>query len=152
MNIETGLWICHACGRSGDLIQIERELTGADFKSALAEVCRIVGRETAAGGGGGRSHPSIVAEYGYTDEGGHLLYQTVRYDPKAFKQRRPGSNGEWLWNLNGVRLVLYRLPELIKRASETVFVCEGEKDVHAMEKLGLLATCNPMGAGTCGDD
>jgi len=43
--------------------------------------------------------------------------------------------------------VLYRLPELLKRDTETIFVCEGEKDVHSLEALGLLATCNAMGAG-----
>jgi putative DNA primase/helicase len=68
----------------------------------------------------------------------------VRYDPKDFKQRRPDGNGRWVWSLKGVRLVLYRLPELLRRANETVFICEGEKDVHALESLGLLATCNPL--------
>jgi len=75
------------------------------------------------------------------------LYQSVRYDPKDFKQRKPDGNGGWAWNISGVRLVLYRLSELLKRESETVFVCEGEKDVHTLEAFGLLATCNAMGAG-----
>jgi 5S rRNA maturation endonuclease (ribonuclease M5) len=37
------------------------------------------------------------------------------------------------------------LPKL-KDAGQ-VFVVEGERDVHAIEKLGLIGTCNPMGAG-----
>jgi DNA primase len=56
-------------------------------------------------------------------------------------------NGGWVWNLKGVRLVLFRLAELTKRAGETVFLCEGEKDVLALEAIGFLSTCNPMGAG-----
>jgi DNA primase len=28
-----------------------------------------------------------------------------------------------------------------------VYVVEGEKDVHALESLGAVATCSPMGAG-----
>ena len=146
INAANGLWTCHACNRSGDLIQLERELTGTDFKTALAEVLRLVGRTETANGHPPR-RPSIVAEYDYTDETGRILYQTVRYDPKSFKQRRPNGKGGWFWNLKGVRLVLYRLPELIKRATDTVFIVEGEKDVHALESIGLLATCNPMGAG-----
>lgn len=35
---------------------------------------------------------------------------------------------------------LYRLPELIERASETIWFCEGESCVEAMENYGLLAT------------
>ena len=32
-------------------------------------------------------------------------------------------------------------------AADTVFVVEGEKDVHTLESFGLVATSNPMGAG-----
>ena len=28
-----------------------------------------------------------------------------------------------------------------------VYIVEGEKDVHAIEAAGAVATCNPMGAG-----
>ena len=41
----TGRWYCHSvCGRGGDIIDLEMALTGADFKTAKAEVFRIVGR------------------------------------------------------------------------------------------------------------
>ena len=96
--------------------------------------------------------PRIVAAYDYTDEKGLLLYQTVRFDPKDFKQRQPDGKNGWIWNLKGVRLVLYRLPELLNRKAETVFICEGEKDADALASLGLLATCNPMGAGKWRDE
>jgi hypothetical protein len=65
-------------------------------------------------------------------------------EPKRFWQRRPDGNGGWIKDLKGVRLVLYRLPELLKRRAESVYICEGEKDVHTLESFGLLATCNPM--------
>ena len=32
-------------------------------------------------------------------------------------------------------------------AGETIYVVEGETDVHSLQALGLTATCNPMGAG-----
>ena len=148
INVENGLWTCHACSRSGDLLQLERELSGTNFETAIGEVFRIVGRPDRSLGSQHHSkRPSIAAEYDYADEAGRLLYQTVRYQPKGFKQRRPSTNGGWIWNLEDVRLVLYRLPELLRRVHETVFVCEGERDVQAIEALGLLATCNPMGAG-----
>ena len=50
-----------------------------------------------------------------------------------------------MWNVKGVRQVPYRLPVVLK--SKTIYVVEGEKDVHSLEKLGLVATCNAGGAG-----
>jgi len=98
---------------------------------------------------GTTGHETIVATYDYLDERGTLLYQVVRLAPKGFRQRRPGSNGRWVWNLKGTRRVLYRLPAVVAAISrgETIWVAEGEKDVHALEQAGVTATCNPMGAG-----
>jgi hypothetical protein len=95
-----------------------------------------------------RSESRIVATYDYHDETGNLLYQVVRFEPKNFRQRRPDRRGGWLWNLKGVRRVLYRLPELLAADPATwVFCVEGEKDVDNLVALGLLATCNAGGAG-----
>lgn len=89
----------------------------------------------------------IVATYDYRDEDGALLYQCVRYEPKDFRQRRPDGNGGWIWNIKGVRRVLYRLPELLASdPDETVWIVEGEKDVESLRALGLIATCNVFGA------
>ena len=41
----------------------------------------------------GGSTPRIAAIYDYTDEGGKLLFQVLRHQPKAFKQRRPDGRG-----------------------------------------------------------
>lgn len=86
--------------------------------------------------------------YDYTDELGNLLFQTVRYVPKDFRQRRPDGHGGWLWNLHGIRRVLYRLPEVLTEleAGGQVWVVEGEKDADALAAAGICATCNPMGA------
>lgn len=89
------------------------------------------------------AHRRIVATYDYTDERGELLYQTVRYDPKGFRQRRPGVCGEWIWK-KGPRQVLYRLPEVLEAA--IVFVVEGEKDVETLRTHGFVATTNAGGA------
>ena len=87
----------------------------------------------------------IIAEYPYGDEKGELLFQVVRYEPKCFRQRRPDGKGGWHWNLNGVRRVLYRLPEVL--TAKSALVCEGEKDCETARVLGLVATCNAGGAG-----
>ncbi len=142
VNPITGEAYCHSqCGRGWDIIAFEQEITGSNFAEARDSVFSIVGRITAG------SQRREVATYDYLDENGELLFQTVRYEPKDFRQRRPNGDGGWIWNLRGVRPVLYRLPELLSRSSETIFVCEGEKDVLSLEPMGVLATCNPMGAG-----
>ena len=74
----------------------------------------------------------------------------MRFDPKDFRQRRPVGTGKWEWNLKGVKRPLppYRLPELLKADPEDlVFDTEGEKDAESLRGLGLVATCNPCGAG-----
>jgi hypothetical protein len=54
-----------------------------------------------------------------------------------------------VWDLQGVRRVLYRLPEVVAAipAGDTVYIVEGEKDVEAVRNAGCVATCNPGGAG-----
>lgn len=91
--------------------------------------------------------PAVAATYDYRDERGQLLYQVVRYSPKAFRQRRPDGYGGWIWSLDGVRRVLYRLPELLSSATGRVYLVEGEKDADRLWSLGLPATTAPGGAG-----
>jgi RecA-family ATPase len=82
----------------------------------------------------------VVATYDYTDEIGMLLYQVQRLEPKSFRQRRPDGNGKWIWNLDGVRRVPYRIGDMIKYPFGTVFVCEGEKDTNCLIENDLCAT------------
>lgn len=98
--------------------------------------------------GGGRAY-EVAATYAYTDEAGEPLFYAERRYPKGFRQYRI-ENGRKVWDLEGVRRVLYRLPRVIEavRNGETVYIAEGEKDVHAFEAAGVTATCNPMGAGS----
>ena len=89
--------------------------------------------------------PRITAQYRYTDEAGALLYEVVRYQPKGFRQRCPDGKGGWTWSLNGVRRVLYRLPEILGRAE--VVMVEGEKDADRLWQCGISATTNAGGSG-----
>jgi hypothetical protein len=94
------------------------------------------------------SERQIVKEYGYEDETGKLLFEVVRYEPKGFSQRKPGEAGGYIYNTQGVRKVLYKLPELIAAPlDEWVFIVEGEKDADRVFAEGFVATTNPGGAG-----
>ena len=92
---------------------------------------------------------TITDTYDYLDEHGVLVFQTVRYVPKDFRQRRPDGKGGWIWNLQEIQPILYRLSEVI--AAQCIVIVEGEKDVESACGLGLptgyAVTTSPMGAG-----
>ncbi|MQF69590.1 hypothetical protein FIM12_04585 [SAR202 cluster bacterium AD-804-J14_MRT_500m] len=91
---------------------------------------------------------SPTSTYPYFDADGNLSFEVIRNFPKKFLQRRPDGQGGWEYKLDGVRPILYRLPELLRSGpSEPVFIPEGEKDVATCRAEGLVATCNPGGAG-----
>lgn len=95
-----------------------------------------------------RRRRRIIATYDYTDEENTLVYQTVRYEPKDFTQRRPDGRGGWIWNLGDVRRVPYRLSRLLTAEPEQwVYVVEGEQDADNLALLGLTATTNSGGSG-----
>jgi hypothetical protein len=114
--------------------------------AAIREALGLRAEDLRLGNTNGHAPESrIVATYDYTDRRGTLLYQAVRFEPKAFRQRRPDGRGGWTWNLDGVPRVLYRLPELVGHAQ--VVVVEGEKDADRLWTLDLPATSGAMGAG-----
>lgn len=86
----------------------------------------------------------LAAVYPYTDEIGNPLFEVCRFEPKDFRQRRI-VNGQTVWGRGDARLVLYRLPEVVK--AKTVWVVEGEKDADSLNAIGVVATCNSGGAG-----
>ena len=88
----------------------------------------------------------VSAAYDYRDEKGGLRYQVVRFVPKSFKQRRPDGRGGWIWNMQGVEPLPYRIPELVGSGESVVFVAEGEKDCIRLAAIGEAATCNHGGA------
>lgn len=94
------------------------------------------------------SQKTIVSTYDYRDLDGKLLYQSVRYFPKDFRQRRPdpAAKDGWAWNMLPFKgkQVVYRLNDL--RGHNTAVVVEGEKDADRLWACGIPATCNVGGA------
>ncbi len=92
----------------------------------------------------------IEREYIYTDEAGKVLYRVARYADKEFRQHGADGYGGWRYNMDGVRRVLYRLPEVLN--ASIVFVVEGEKDVETLRTHGFVATTNSGGAKNGSED
>lgn len=98
-----------------------------------------------------RQADPVIATYRYIDEQGELLYEVQRTTAKKFRQRRPdpAKPSSWIYKLDGVRRVLYRLPAVMQaiREGQTIYLPEGEKDVHTLELDGHVATTSPGGVG-----
>lgn len=132
-NPEKGVWICRSCRASG---------TASD----LAALFGLQGITPI---------PKMVATYNYVDGMGAIRYQVVRYEPKSFKVRRPDPDNaqRWVYNLQGVRPLLYNLPLVLgldfsKRPAPEVWVVEGEKDADTLvNTLHRVAVTNAKGAG-----
>jgi hypothetical protein len=93
--------------------------------------------------------------FNYHDAVGAVAYQVERTDyydgrKKTFCQRRPDGNGGWIGDLDGVRPVPYRLPELIEAAGNgnLIVIVEGERKVDLLWSWNVPATCNSGGCGS----
>jgi putative DNA primase/helicase len=157
INYETGQFFDHESKIGGGVIDLVKHKTGLDHAGAVSWLRRegLLPAKPTGSALASRPKPEaksarFVCSYDYVGASGALLHQTVRYaDPKTFRQRRPGAgHGQWIWNLDEINPVLYRLPDVLKAVTEgrTVYVVEGEKDANNLTALGLVATTNAMGA------
>jgi putative DNA primase/helicase len=97
---------------------------------------------------GAKERREIERVYEYHGPDGKVVFEVVRFRGKGFAQRRPMGNGRYVWKLGNVERVLYHLPQLLTAdPAEVVWLVEGERDVENLTARGLVATCNPEGAG-----
>lgn len=141
-NRKHGAWFCQQCEGKGSIIEIA-QLLGIELPKKAPPTTTT--RQP-------RQMGTYVCDYIYRNEHGDPLFRVLRYrDPKDFSQQGADGRGGWRTGkgaMSEVRLVLYRLPELVAAPlDEWVFVAEGEKDADNLrEKLGVTATSSPMGA------
>ena len=104
-----------------------------------------------------RRHGNPAATWEYHNAEGVLVGLVIRWnlppDPgnpaeEPRKEIRPIARIGEGWVVGGMPepRPLYRLPELLNRRDERVFVCEGEKAADALRSVGLLATTSPHGS------
>lgn len=83
--------------------------------------------------------------YDYADQAGTVLRSVARtYDSAGVKKTFRPAGGDVK------AAILYRLPQVVEavQAGTTVYLVEGEEDVHALEAVGLVATTGPQGANS----
>jgi hypothetical protein len=95
---------------------------------------------------------NVTAIYSYYNLSEQLLFQVVRFSPKSFQTRHLDEQNNWIFGIQGIRSVLYRLSEVAQ--AKVVLIVEGEKDVETARSLqlpdGWAATTNPFGPGQWG--
>ena len=173
VNPKTGEWYCHSeCGRGGDMINLEMELSATDFKSAKAAVLLMTGRvNRTASKRLKKAFPEIadyswtfldqriqqfseeqdvayVASYAYRHSDGRFAYVKVKFRTtdgnKTFQKYAPTEKGGWTTPAKaGIPRLLYN-SDLLADADE-IHLCNGEKAANAGRKLGLTTTCLPDG-------
>ena len=147
---------------SRSLLDLWMAARNVDFKAALRQVAEwlgqpLNGQNNCVHSGWETLDQAIVAmqrKLGratrrdvYHDREGRE-YFVVRFDKANRKQFRPfhhNSSG-WVAKDPPGELPLFRLPELTARATERVYVVEGEKCSCELAKLTLLSTTSAHGA------
>lgn len=144
VNVETGLYHCHACGAGGDVFNFYQMFKDTDFLTALREIGEMVVVVDT------NVKPKIVATFKYYNSEGKLLYVKERLEPG-----RNGRNKEFVfkhlengkWTLGrGCDPVLYSLLEVIK--AKCCFVVEGEGKADLLNSWEIPATCLDSGANS----
>ena len=157
-------------GNSFNWLVNEHGLSPSEAAKELKQRCNVDGSSTSCNKKG---LGEIVATYDYNDVNGDLVHQTVRYEPKEFRQRRPAPDGGWIWGLkagtyyknsmgdwskNGkgearefpaCETIPYNLKTLLGShdQNEIAIIVEGEKDAETFARFGFIATCNCGGGG-----
>jgi hypothetical protein len=147
VDLTKGTWFDNEANKGGGVIAFVCEKKRVD-KAAAVEWLKEQGHLPKSDRASRSASKRQVATYDYLSEGGELLFQVVRFEPKDFRPRHPDGKGGWAWSMAGVDRVLYQLPSVSKavREGRRIYIAEGEKGVDALFKLGVVATCSPGGA------
>ena len=159
VDLDKGTFFDHELGEGGGVIDlIMQEVPEARENGGVAHWLREQGLEGPEQAENvaprvGTNPYKAATRYEYQDATGAVSYVVERIErdgKKTFRQKRV-ENGAEVYGLGGLDPLPYRLPDLIARASETVFVVEGEKDADRLHSAGILATTNSGGAGNWND-
>ncbi len=168
INTKKGVWNCRQCAKGGDVIALIEHLDGCGFVDACTT---LIGKPPPKPNGKDRTGRSgtkkvVVAEYPYHDQSGAIAFVVERIEyqnpdgsfvikdgkrKKTFRQKRPDPDrsGDWIWNVEGVPVLPYRLPELIEAIAndQRILIVEGEAKADLLSSWNIAATTNACGSG-----
>lgn len=149
VDIDKQLWHCCDCEQGGDIIS----WMAIDENKTPGQILKSLGTDKPASKWvppQKKEEPApekavIEKIYQYHNAAGEEVFQVVRLKPKSFRQRHKDDSGNWVWTMDGVERVLYRLPEILK--TDTIAYAEGERDSETLTSLGFCGTTSVGGAG-----
>jgi 5S rRNA maturation endonuclease (ribonuclease M5) len=154
-----GTFHCFGCdekGTSYKLFMKLAELTGTEKENTIRRIAAHLGKTVDYV----PPDSEAIRISSYCDKRGRLVKQEVRYPDrpdgsKDIRQRRPGGNGEFIWNVKGLKPMLYNLQYL--ESAGVIVICEGPKDADTVTDLCLsggrfvVVGTTSGGAGTWDD-
>ena len=126
VDLEKGVWKCHAGCGGGGILDFEERISHCDRETATQNISAIMGETVFQS----NAAKKVVAKYPYTDREGRIVAIKLRYEPKNFGWCRPDGKGGLIHDTKGINLPLYRFREMV--TARSVFVCEGEKDTDRL--------------------
>jgi hypothetical protein len=145
IDLKRGCFFDFEAQEGGGIVDLIRREEGADAQvGAILEQ-----RFNVEDGQADRVKPNewLTSAYDYIDEHGEVRYQVLRYEPKTFRQRSRGSDGQWRNSMEGIEALPYHLPDILSRPMDNLYIVEGEKACDTLRKEGLLVTTSHGGAG-----
>ncbi len=163
LNIDAGLFCCLAasCGASGHTIDFEIRYQGeverkhCDAWQAVKNIAEVADAPEILSRTSKGDVLKPVSRHEYQDEEGTLLFAMFRFPDiiqngkrkKNISAWRFTSDNSWVKGIQGIRRVLYNLPQV--KAANTVAICSGEKDADRLASLKLVdAEGRPIAATT----
>ena len=161
INTKKQVFNCRGCGIGGDVIEFVEHLDGVDFVAACTTLTGQPPPQANGKDHAGKPDKIVAAKYPYHDEAGNVLFVVERLEfrnsdgsyvlndggkrQKTFRQKRPNPDrpDKWIFNIHGVPVVPYRLPELIEAIANErqIFIVEGEAKVDLLFSWNVAATC-----------
>ena len=148
VNDDKGFYHCFSSGKHGDIIEWVTETQGLNFRQAIDLLASETGTSVASAPAQTKvkSAPLVpICHYEYQDETGFPYMRVTRFEPKTFRQFHWDCDG-WANGKPKTGVIPYRLPEIVARPNDDIWLVEGEKDADTLAGLGLLATTAPGGA------
>jgi hypothetical protein len=170
INNAKGVWNCRQCGVGGDVIKLVQHLDGIDFIAACTTLAGEPPPKTVKPNGkhniSTKPKKVVTAKFPYHNESGAPVFVVERIEyqnadgtfihtkegkrKKSFRQKRPDPDrpDAWIWNTEGVPVVLYRLPEVLEAIAlrKTILIAEGERKADQLWSWNVPATCCAGGA------
>ena len=174
VDFESGQFYDHEHNVGGGVLDLIGHKTGCDHSGAmlwlrtqgllineLPASAQVNGKDRT-----GEPKKIIAAEFSYSDASGTLMFVVERIEyqdangakvlardgkaKKSYRQKRPDPYrpGHWLWNMDGVPALPFRLPELTEAiaVNHPLMVVEGEAKADLLWSWNVAATCCAGGA------